>query len=206
MADVDKILRLVAEGSAEPGRGRRDPLGDAPQRETARDRHRGAGQGRPARHLRIEVTEGGRRVVNLRVPMNIAGWASSFLPGLSDDHANRIRGRDRVRRARPNPRHQQPRRQPRADRQRITRKRNPEMPILNSDLEEPYVPFVTGRNYSGRVHEIRRRDVRIAGHGGHRSRPGPRRPGSRGPPGPHDSQPGDPLAAESARLPLAVDR
>lgn len=44
------------------------------------------------RQLRIEVSEGGKRVVNLRVPMNIAGWASSFLPGLSDEAADRIRG------------------------------------------------------------------------------------------------------------------
>ena len=46
----------------------------------------------PPRHLRIEVTEKGRRVVNLRVPVNIAGWASTFLPGLSDQHSDRIRG------------------------------------------------------------------------------------------------------------------
>ena len=43
------------------------------------------------RHLRILVTERGRSVVNLRVPMNIAGWASAYLPGLSDENADRIR-------------------------------------------------------------------------------------------------------------------
>jgi hypothetical protein len=30
-------------------------------------------------------------VVNLRVPMNIAGWASSYIPGLSEENAFRIR-------------------------------------------------------------------------------------------------------------------
>ena len=30
-------------------------------------------------------------MVNLRVPMNIAGWASAYLPGLSDENADRIR-------------------------------------------------------------------------------------------------------------------
>jgi hypothetical protein len=43
------------------------------------------------RHLRIQVTERGRPVVNLRVPMNIAGWASAYLPGLSEENAVRIR-------------------------------------------------------------------------------------------------------------------
>jgi len=43
------------------------------------------------RHLRIQVTERGRSVVNLRVPMNIAGWASAYIPGLSDENADRIR-------------------------------------------------------------------------------------------------------------------
>jgi hypothetical protein len=33
--------------------------------------------------------------------------------------------------------------------------------VLNSDLEEPYVPFVTGRHDSGRIHEVRRRDGRV---------------------------------------------
>jgi hypothetical protein len=31
-------------------------------------------------------------VVNLRVPINIAGWASAFLPGLSEQDSDRIRG------------------------------------------------------------------------------------------------------------------
>ena len=31
-------------------------------------------------------------MVNLRVPLNIAGLASAFLPGLSDEDSERIRG------------------------------------------------------------------------------------------------------------------
>ena len=94
MADIDKILKLVAEGVLTPGEA--DEIlsamaGPDPQHGEAANEppttETGAG-----RHLRIEVSEAGRKVVNLRVPMNIAGWASSFLPGLSDDHANRIRG------------------------------------------------------------------------------------------------------------------
>ena len=87
MADVEKILRLVAEGvlTAEEADEilAATSVGDA---ETKSEAARGR-----ARHLRVEVSDGGRRVVNLRVPMNIAGWASAFLPGLSDDYADRIR-------------------------------------------------------------------------------------------------------------------
>jgi hypothetical protein len=95
--DVEKILRLVAEGvlTAEEA----DEILAATTATAAPESHSApepatetaTRTGGTGRHLRIEVTEGGRRVVNLRVPMNIAGWATSFLPGLSDDHANRIR-------------------------------------------------------------------------------------------------------------------
>lgn len=85
MADVDKILKLVAEGVLTPSEA--DEILSASEVDESRSTQRGTG-----RHLRIEVSEGGKKVVNLRVPMNIAGWASAFLPGLSDDHANRIRG------------------------------------------------------------------------------------------------------------------
>jgi hypothetical protein len=94
MTDIDKILGLVAEGRLTPdeadeiisalnSRTTDDPPSASPQQST-----------RPSetpRHLRIEVTERGRRVINLRVPVNIAGWAS-FLPGLSDQDSDRIRG------------------------------------------------------------------------------------------------------------------
>ncbi|MEX2548434.1 MAG: hypothetical protein WD830_11720 [Chloroflexota bacterium] len=84
MADIDKIVRLVSEGVLSAGEA--DEILSATTEAAAAPPTPGA------RHLRVEVSEGGRRVVNLRVPMNIAGWASSFLPGLSDDHTNRIRG------------------------------------------------------------------------------------------------------------------
>lgn len=88
MADVDKILRLVAEGVLTPEEA--DEILSATQPEAIGER--AAPQGTGARQLRIEVSEGGRRVVNLRVPMNIASLAGAFLPGLSDEDSNRIRG------------------------------------------------------------------------------------------------------------------
>jgi hypothetical protein len=97
VADVDKILRLVSEGALTPEEA--DEILKALDASDATPSPGAAAAGRagsaadPAgpRQLRIEVTEAGRRVVNLRVPINVAGWASAFLPGLSADESNRIR-------------------------------------------------------------------------------------------------------------------
>ena len=104
MPDVEKILNLVAEGALTPEeadeiltalseshaarqQAQEAPRSAAPQPTQA---EREQAQVLPS-HLRILVTERGRSVVNLRVPMNIAGWASAYLPGLSDENADRIR-------------------------------------------------------------------------------------------------------------------
>ena len=42
-------------------------------------------------HLRIRVTERGRQVVNLRIPIGFVDAAISFVPGLGGDQAERIR-------------------------------------------------------------------------------------------------------------------
>ena len=96
MPEVEKILKLVADGVLTPEEadeilsalnapartGKPEPRPEPTRPATA------PGQ---ARHLRIEVLESGRRVVNLRVPINIAGWASAYLPGLSEQDSERIR-------------------------------------------------------------------------------------------------------------------
>ena len=91
MADVAKILALVAEGklSAQEADEILAALNSRPAPAA-----QAAANAQPAKttHLRIEVTDGGRHVVNLRVPINIAGWASAFLPGLSEQDSDRIRG------------------------------------------------------------------------------------------------------------------
>ena len=103
MPDVEKILGLVAEGRltadeadeilrALDSTPASEPVGEEAADEPPAQAGEPSSGVREPRHLRIEVTENGRRVVNLRVPLNIAGWASSFLPGLSDQDANRIRG------------------------------------------------------------------------------------------------------------------
>ena len=42
-------------------------------------------------HLRIQVFEGARAVVNLRVPLGLAGVAAARIPGIPLDYAERIR-------------------------------------------------------------------------------------------------------------------
>ena len=97
MADLEKILRLVSEGVLSPGEAD-EILGaiaaqvdqtDEPKADAQPEAGQTSGRGR---HLRVQVSDGGRQVINLRVPMNIAGWASAFLPGLPDGTADRIRG------------------------------------------------------------------------------------------------------------------
>lgn len=91
MADVEKILRLVAEGVLTPEEADEILAATAPAGADRPEPGPAAPTPGAARQLRIEVTDGGRRVVNLRVPINVAGWASAFLPGLSDEDGNRIR-------------------------------------------------------------------------------------------------------------------
>ena len=95
MADIAKILALVSEGklSAQEADEILAALNARPA-EAADPAAQAAPSAQPQKttHLRIEVTDGGKHVVNLRVPINIAGWASAFLPGLSERDSDRIRG------------------------------------------------------------------------------------------------------------------
>lgn len=49
------------------------------------------GHSRRGRQLRIRVTERGRQVVNLRIPIGFVETALRFVPGLGGDQAERIR-------------------------------------------------------------------------------------------------------------------
>jgi hypothetical protein len=91
---LDQVLRLVAEGrltaeeaapvldALQAGSGRADD-------ETVAESAPPAGS--PPRALRIEVSEGGRQVVNLRVPLSVGRMALDHVPGLSTDNISRIR-------------------------------------------------------------------------------------------------------------------
>ena len=55
-------------------------------------RHAGhAGHAQSGRQLRIRVTERGRQVVNLRIPIGFVETALEFVPGLGGDQTQRIR-------------------------------------------------------------------------------------------------------------------
>jgi hypothetical protein len=106
MADpLDEVLRLVAEGhlTAEEAAPVIDALqatgagwsalGDADLGEAPLDdepARAGGSAGRP-RALRVEVSEAGRKVVNLRVPLSLGALALDRIPGLSPDNLSRIR-------------------------------------------------------------------------------------------------------------------
>ena len=98
MADVAKILELVERGVLSPeeadqilaalDREERPTTGVPPTRGEAPPAPEGAGG---ARHLRIQISDHGRQVVNLRVPINIASLAAGLVPGLPEAEAERIR-------------------------------------------------------------------------------------------------------------------
>ncbi|HSL97535.1 MAG TPA: hypothetical protein VK831_03090 [Candidatus Deferrimicrobiaceae bacterium] len=93
---LDRVLRMVAEGrlTAEEAAPIIDALqataamrgGPAPAGTgSASGEEASAGTGGPPRFARIEIQEGGRRVVNLRVPMSLGRLALARVPGLSAD-------------------------------------------------------------------------------------------------------------------------
>jgi len=93
---LERVLRLVADGrlTADEAGPILDALELRSSPETAGPASTGpaAGPGGgPGRALRVEVTEGGRKVVNLRVPISLGRAALSRIPGLSEATTDRIR-------------------------------------------------------------------------------------------------------------------
>jgi hypothetical protein len=103
---MEQVLRLVADGkiTAQQAAPILDALADADaalaeaDAAVGRDAARtgsppvsGAGPGR-ATALRVEVIEDGRKVVNLRIPLNLGWFALDRIPGLSSENAELIRG------------------------------------------------------------------------------------------------------------------
>jgi hypothetical protein len=91
--ELDTILGLVADGTLTPEqaspiiealtRAERAPEAEGPARESATVGH--------GRQLRIRVTEHGRQVVNLRIPIGFVDAALKFVPGIGGDQSERIR-------------------------------------------------------------------------------------------------------------------
>ena len=63
-----------------------DPPGSRPRPTTRRQDDRD-----PAKTLRVEVTDGGRAVINLRIPLSLGRAALNQVPGISDATSDRIR-------------------------------------------------------------------------------------------------------------------
>ena len=93
-AALDHVLRLVAEGrlTAEEAGPIIDALdgpsdaagpGEDPATDTTDDS--------PARVLRVEVTESGRTIINLRIPLSLGRAAIAQVPGISEVTSDRIR-------------------------------------------------------------------------------------------------------------------
>jgi hypothetical protein len=97
----ERVLRLVAEGrlSADEAGPILDALEDrdgASGGSTARaagadDAAAEATERGPAKTLRVEVTDGGRAVINLRIPLSLGRAALNQVPGISDATSDRIR-------------------------------------------------------------------------------------------------------------------
>lgn len=92
---LDQVLRLVAEGrltAEEAG-----PILDAIETRAAADhrpddpRSKASSDDVPARAIRIEVSDAGHSIVNLRVPLALGRAALDNIPGLSEATADRIR-------------------------------------------------------------------------------------------------------------------
>jgi SHOCT-like domain len=104
---LDDVLRLVAEGrltvdeaapiiaALEAADAPPEPE-PAPARRWWQDRRsdgsRSEGPGGGGRSVRLEVTENGRTVVNLRLPAGLGEAAMLRVPGLSPAQVERIRG------------------------------------------------------------------------------------------------------------------
>ena len=98
MADaLERVLQLVAEGRLTADEAA--PLIDALESKAggATERASGAVPGQPdssdapASAVRIEVSEGGRKVINLRVPLALGRSAINGVPGLSEATSERIK-------------------------------------------------------------------------------------------------------------------
>lgn len=114
-AAVGRVLKLVAEGrltadeaapildalSKSPGRAgdTGNPPGTGPVQPGSSSGGQGEGPGQSAtaatprdrpRFARIQVLEGGRRSVDLRVPVGLGRFALSRVPGLSGEQINEV--------------------------------------------------------------------------------------------------------------------
>jgi hypothetical protein len=94
--ELNTVLRLVAEGKLSPDEAApiidaltaaREPRRPRPQAEPGETRGQRGDRGR---RVRIQVSEAGRRVVDVRVPLAFAAAAARMVPGIPDSYASLI--------------------------------------------------------------------------------------------------------------------
>jgi hypothetical protein len=101
---LESVLRLVAEGrlSAEeagpiidalqaPKTATTSGAGDPTDDPRPADASTASPSGGPGRAIRIQVTDNGKKVVNLRVPLALGRAAIARIPGISEATAEQIR-------------------------------------------------------------------------------------------------------------------
>ena len=98
MSDAfDRVLQLVAEGrlTAEEAAPLLDALEAAqappPSAPAAPGEPGSVSDDDPASAVRIEVSDAGRKVINLRIPLALGRTALGSVPGLSEEAAQQIR-------------------------------------------------------------------------------------------------------------------
>jgi hypothetical protein len=101
--EIETVLRLVAEGhmsveeaetiidALEASRAATAGVAGTTGAGTPPPARAGSSPPAPARAIRIRVTERGRQVVNLRLPLSLADSAVAMVPGLSREHGERLR-------------------------------------------------------------------------------------------------------------------
>jgi hypothetical protein len=96
--ELATVLRLVSEGrlTAEEAAPiiealtRQAPRHPGPTSPPGRTTPPGPGKGR-GRRIRIQITERGRRVIDVRVPLAFAAMAARMVPGIPDSYAAMIK-------------------------------------------------------------------------------------------------------------------
>jgi hypothetical protein len=93
---LETVLHLVAEGrltaqEAAPLVAALDERGEPGASEAPSPANPPMPSGDAARYVRVEVTERGRSVVNLRVPLALGQAAVSYVPGLDSGQSARVK-------------------------------------------------------------------------------------------------------------------
>lgn len=98
--ELATVLRLVSEGRLTPEEaapivealGRAEGAGDRePRPASGPAGHQAAEGATRGRRMRIRVTDGGRSVVDVRVPLAFAAMAARMVPGIPESYAELIR-------------------------------------------------------------------------------------------------------------------